>query len=67
MNIRRDEEGVEVEHSAVTKQAAGVGLDSLNSLWGDWIFGWKGMSCLAWAFIVSSRCYNGQPDNFFFF
>lgn len=60
-NIRRDE-GEEVEHSAVTKQAAGVWLDSLNSLRVDWIFGWKGMSRLAWAFIVSSRCYNGQPE-----
>lgn len=64
-NIKRDE-GVVVEHSAVTKQAAGVWLDSLNSLRVDWIFGWKGMSCLAWAFIVSSRCYNGQPGYFFF-
>lgn len=59
-NIRKDE-GVEVEHSAVTKQAAGVWLDSLNSLRVDWIFGWKGMSCLAGACSVSSRCYNGQP------
>lgn len=63
-NIRKDE-GVEAEHSAVTRQAAGVWLDSLNSLRVDWIFGWKGMSCLAWAFTVSSRCYNGQPGSFF--
>lgn len=57
---------VEVGHSAVTKQAAGVWLDSLNSLWVDWIFGWKGMSCLASALVVSSRCYNmGSLDHFF--
>ena len=65
-NIRR-EKGMEAEPSAVTKQAAGVWLDSLNSLWVDWIFGWKGMSSWALAFIVSSRCYNGQPGSFFFF
>ena len=65
-NIRR-EKGMEAEPSAVTKQAAGVWLDSLNSLRVDWIFGWKGMSSLAWVFIVSSRCYNGQPGSFVFF
>lgn len=57
---------MEAEPSAVTKQAAGVWLDSLNSLRVDWIFGWKGMSSLAWVFIVSSRCYNGQPGSFAF-
>lgn len=48
-NMRGDE-GVEVEHSAVTKQAAGVWLDSLNSLRVDWIFGWKGMELLGLGF-----------------
>lgn len=56
-----------IEHPAVTKQAADVWLGSLNSLRVDWIFGWKGISCLAWASIVSSRCYNGQPGSFFSF